>query len=415
MKSQLYLRFSFLGLFDIFKYCSLALFPILGIYKGIWIFNLGTTLLIIVMAFEILAAKCRFEINFELFMVIIILMVLDLTTGFLHMSTISLRGYFSNCKGMLVTAVICAYFIKDTIVNSDIFYNYLRVVAIISSVFLVIQFFLFLKGVIVYGYYFPLLNEDTLETYKGFKAFSIIRGRPGSFFAEPAYYAIYVLPVYALSLFKKRYITSAILIAGLILSTSTTGIVIMIFISGYYIYKEKKIPAIVKWAIVIIAIIFVVIFYNHIINSNLIAKLSFESLLSNIRVFNALNYFKYFEIKEVLFGVGLNRIAEFINAHTSTPITNYTNGILLSFLSFGLIGGTFLNTYIFRLHNLSKNKILYFIFILIYFTDQLIFGRNFIYLMLILFVFSDNYKKFRNSHQQDTEKHLSLYSKNIRG
>lgn len=384
--------------FEFVKYSLLALYPILSIYNSMLIFDLGTLLLFVFMIIEIATNKGNFEINATLFVVFAILAALNIITGFIHMDIISIKGCVSNSLQLLINAIIYAYYIKKAIVKMDVFYEYLRVVALISSLFLFLQFILYLKSIVLYGFIpFLHVSEDALAVVKNA---SVSYGRPNSFFAEPAHFSIYVLPVYAISLFRKKYITSVILLLALILSTSTTGIIAAVMVAGFYIIKEKRIPVMIKW-ILFLAVLMIVFKYIPLLKeSGVLEKMSFISIKSNIRVLGTFIYFKHFNIIEIIFGVGLNQLSAYMSYFVATSVTNYANSFFFSFFSFGLIGGTIWTGYIIKLNNLSRNKVLYLIFILICLTDQILFNRNLFYLLLLLFVFSDKEHELLQIKQQ---------------
>ena len=373
-------------IFEFFKYGFLALMPILSIYNGISFINLGSLLLLGIMITEIIIKKGSFDINANLFIIIVFLAVLNIVIGFIHMNVISLTGYLHNSIAMFLVAVICAYFVKNTIVKKEVFYQYIKIIALASSFFLFVQYYFYSKGIVLYGF-LPFAGIDLLKDYA---SISISYGRPNSFFLEPAHFAIYVLPVYAISLFKHQYITSIILLLALILSTSSTGIITVITVTLIFIAKEKRIPVIFKWIFVLAGLIVVLKFIPLTYQSIIFRKISFASLKQNIRLFGAFEFFKYFTVKELLLGVGVNQISSYMTIIANLNVSNYSNAFFFSFLSFGILGGTIWTSYIISLYNLSRNKMLYIVFILIYFTDQILFNRNLVYLLLILFVFSDN-------------------------
>ncbi len=371
-------------LFCFFKYSSLALLPILSIYKGFHFIDLGLWLLLGTMLVEIIIKKGHIEINVGLFIILVFFGALNIVLGFLHTNVMGLAGYMNNSIGMFFFAVVYAYFIKTDIVQKDVFYRYIKMVALASSFFLFVQYYFYTKGVVVSGF-LPLESES----FKDYLSVPIAYGRPNSFFLEPAHFAIYVLPVFVLSLIKNHYVTSAILLVALFLSTSSTGIVIALIVAVYFFVRENRIPIIIKWILALAGLTAIMQFIPYIKLDNVLDKLTVTSLKQNIRVFGTLGYFRYFSATELLFGVGLNQIQTFIKIFAQLNIKNYSNAFLFSFLSFGLIGGVIWNAYVLKLYSLSKNKLLYIVFILIYFSDQLLFNRNLFYMLLILFVYAE--------------------------
>lgn len=298
------------------------------------------------------------------------------------MNKIPLKGYLNNSLQMIEIGVLCGYFVKSSILNQDRFYKYLRALALISTFFLFAQLVLYSKGIVLYGF-FP-----GVMTSSDYQVISIAYGRPNSFFLEPAHYAIYVLPIYALSLYKREYIVSIILLIGLVLSTSSTAIVIMAIITILYLFYERRLHLLIKGILLIIGLILAFQYLPEILKSEVMEKISPQNLKGNIRVFGSLKYFNFFQIKEYFIGVGINQLSNYMKIYGNTHVKNYANAFIFSFLSFGIIGGILWNGYVVHLVHKIKNKSLYLIFILICLTDQILFNRNLLYLLLILHVFS---------------------------
>ena len=243
-----------------------------------------------------------------------------------------------------------------------------------------------MSGTVVYGF-IPGLQLD--KPVKDVWDVSIYYGRPTSFFREPAHYAIYVMPIYALCLFRKKYLLSVIFLAGLLISTSSTGLFGTLVITGVYVAGEKRIPIIFKWIMAILGVVLVIQFIPSLDESSVLDKLKFVNLAENDRVLGTLPYFKYFGLKELFFGVGLNQLSDYLSIYTSLDVENYANSLFFSFFSFGLVGGVFWTYYMFRLHRLSRFKMVYVTLIIVYMSDQILFNRNLVYLLMLLHVFSD--------------------------
>lgn len=371
--------------FEFLKYSILALIPILDIYDGISFIKLGTLLLLGIMIIEIVKQKGNVDINLNLLLIITFLGVMNLIAGFVHITYLSLSGYMHNSVAMFLFAIVWAYFAKKEAVKEAVFYKYIKIIALASSFFLLIQYYLYAKGVVLYGFV-PFLKSELIKDYV---YISISYGRPNSFFLEPAHFAIYVLPVYALSLLKRDYFTSIILFSSLILSTSTTGVGISIIVTLIFLSRERRLPIVIKWIIALAGATCVLRYIPYLTANEAIEKLSFTQLKENRRIFGTLQYFKYFTIKELMLGVGMNRMEEYLSVFAKLRVGNYANGFIFSFFSFGIIGGAIWNAYMFSLYYVSRNKMLFVVFILIYLSDQLLFNQNLSYLLLTVFVFSD--------------------------
>ena len=378
-------------IFEFLKYAAMAVMPILDIYRGIYfagisVLNLGLTVLFVIAITEILLNGGQFEFNRELLFFLGIILALNIIDGFLHVGELDIMLTFKNTMYTAVVALLAAYFVRTTIVDRERFFKFLCAVAVLSSVFIFIQYAFYLSGVVVYGF-IPGLPLET--PVRDVWDVSIYYGRPTSFFREPAHYAIYVMPVYALCLFRKKYLMSAIFLAGLFISTSSTGLFGALVATGIYVAREKRIPIIIKWVLAIIGAALVIQFIPSLNKSSVLDKLRFVNLAENSRVFGTLQYFRYFGLKEVFFGVGLNQLSSYMEIYTAQNIQNYANSLFFSFFSFGLVGGSIWTYYVVRLARLSRFKIVYIIFVIVYMSDQILFNRNLVYLLLVLHVFAD--------------------------
>ena len=229
-----------LKIFEFFKYLSLALIPILNIYSGILIINFGFALLIVLAVFEIFINRGVIEYNREFLLFMAIMIGLNIVTGFLHLDYFDIVAVMNNTIYMLVITIVGTYYAKPSVVDRDRFFKFLTVIGVICTLFLFLQAVLYANNVVVYGY-IPGLQvdeavvEDTLSV-------SISYGRPTSFFTEPAHYSIFILPVYAMALYRRQYFLSLLFFAGLVVSTSSTGIMGLIIITAIFVFKKNKYP-----------------------------------------------------------------------------------------------------------------------------------------------------------------------------
>ena len=365
--------------------------PILDIYRGIYIsgtsiLNLGLAVLTVIAVVEIFLNRGRFEFNRELLIFMGLLIALNIFDGFLHIGELDIALTFKNTMYIAVITLIMVYYIRTGIVDRERFFVFLCVVGMVSTIFVFIQAVFYMRGTVVYGF-IPGLTLDT--PIRDVWDVSIYYGRPTSFFREPAHYAIYIMPIYTLCLFRKKYLLSLIFLAGLIVSTSSTGLFGVLVVTGIYIYKEKRIPIIIKWVLAIIGVVLVIQFIPTLNKSSVLDKLKFVNIAENDRVLGTLPYFKYFGLKEVFSGVGLNQLKSYMKIYSAQDIQNYANSLFFTFFSFGLLGGAIWTCYIVRLHRLSRFKGVFIILIIVYMSDQILFNRNLFFLLLLLHVFAD--------------------------
>ena len=360
--------------------------PVLDMYKGLFFLNLGMAVLIVVAAAEILLNRGRFEFNREFLFFMGVLIALNILDGFLEMNRTDIIITQNNTLYMCVFALTGSYFLRRSTVDSERFFKLLSAFGVVSCLFIFLQYLLYLRGTVLYGF-IPGLQLEKAATTPWEVA--ITYGRPTSFFREPAHFAIYILPIYTLCLFRRKFILSAIYLAGLVVSTSSTGLFGALVVSGIFIAREKRIPIIIKWVLAIIGVVLLIQFIPTLGQSSVVEKLRFVNIASNVRVFGTLPYFLYYGVKELFFGVGLNQLAGYVKLFTAQTIENYANSLFFSFFSFGLIGGSVWTFYMVRLHRLSRFKMLYLVAILVYLSDAILFNRQLFYTFLLLYVFAD--------------------------
>jgi len=121
-----------------------------------------------------------------------------------------------------------------------------------------------------------------------------------------------------------------------------------------------------------------------------------------------LEYFEKFDITNWFFGLGLNNLSLFMESKGINDVPNYANVMIYSFISFGIIGGGIIYYYIIFLYKkiIKKYKLLWVTFLFILFTDQLLFNRSLIYLLIITNTFlrsenNENSDDIRNKTRSD--------------
>lgn len=305
-------------------------------------------------------------------------MIIHSFTGFLYdYSTFrTINVLFSILKFFIIVIFLA----KPNYLNRDKLYKYLKLIGIITTLFIFFQFFMYYfnnKPILGYIPGLKLTDMDYLEVP------SITYGRPNSLFFEPAHYSIYILPIYTLSLIKREYYLSSFLLIGLFVSTSGTGIFIGIIITLLYTFNNKN------WkifsSIIIVTILLIFILPDNFFDRFIGTKLTLSRFFEDIRLLKPLEYFEKFDITNWFFGLGLNNLSLFMESKGINDVPNYANVMIYSFISFGIIGGGIIYYYIIFLYKkiIKKYKLLWVTFLFILFTDQLLFNRSLIYLLII--------------------------------
>ncbi|MGZ9868308.1 hypothetical protein ACU3L3_07785 [Priestia endophytica] len=364
-------------------YFLLAIFPIMSLYGFLPLLSIGYLIILLLIIVNWVTRKFIITINLKLLITMSILMIINTVVGISKYADVT--NTLNNTAGMLVFSFIAIHICASSKINLMRLYNACKIVALAATFFLFIQFiFYYYSGTVIMGN-IPFLTP--IES--GFK--SITYGRATSFFYEPAHYSIYIAPVYAMSIIRKEFVTSFLLAAGLVLSTSSTGIIMAIIIPVIILTKSKRFLINSIVAILVGGIILLGIDKYY---SEFYEKVSFDALASNIRIFGTLDYFKHYSSSDWLFGIGLNRLKEFLLNHGYgySLSENYASAYIFSFLSFGIIGGLIWLVYTVSLYRniLKRYKVIFWILIIVSFTDQILFNRNLLYLLLWIYAVSSS-------------------------
>jgi len=369
---------------DYFEYVLISLFPILALYDCLPAISIGQLILLIMIIIRILKHKLYSKINFKILTVMLMLMIINLFVGISRYP--DLTNTINNTVAMLIFTFLACFICSSSYLDKEKLYKIAKLIGIVTTLFLFYQF-------ISYYFFDTVVKGDIKFLNPIEKEFiSIEYGRPTSFFFEPAHYAIYVAPIYAVSLVKRETFFSLLLLLGMILSTSSTGLVIALAIPILIFFNPSK-NTFAKRLIILITIIIIsmVLAYTFNFSATPFEKISIANLRENVRVFGTIDYFNFFDTKEWLFGVGINRLKEFILINHGLHVANYANSYLFSIFSFGLIGGVIWILYNIALYKnvLLEYKSLYYILIMISISDQILFNRNLFYLLIWIHMFSE--------------------------
>lgn len=354
----------------------LALVPVLGIYLILPGLTLDVLLLFLLFLVELLF-KRNIVINYKLFLLFFVLFFCNVISYFF--ASISSRSIFiNNSIQMLSFAVLLCYNIQQPV--NSVFKKTLHIVGVFASIFVVFQFISFWVFNQSVTLFLPLnTSVEDLDLLV-----SIGYGRPNSIFLEPAHYAIFILPLFFNTLVEKKYLLCFIYILGILLSTSTTGFAISILILLYYfVFQKRNLKLFIVLGILAIPLLFFTDFFSLLFDSNL-DKLGADSVGENERLLGTWPLIFGMDLFSWFFGLGYNQMSDFFR-NQGIFVGNYSNSFLMSFFSFGIIGFLSLVFYLLTLIRINSNKGYLIVFLLILFSDQILFNRNFFYLVCCVY------------------------------
>lgn len=173
--------------------------------------------------------------------------------------------------------------------------------------------------------------------------------RPSGVFTEPQLYASYVLPLFLLSVLKRRFISSFILLLGILISGSTYGLLIIAVLLLWLLVINGYLTRIKSWiGGLLMCCVLIVLYVNSNLLDNTVEKLMSTDFTEGIRVAKAPLLFWEMSIFEKLFGMG-STVEAFIRNHiyefpwllpyvkANHHLLGYVTGLFGLGISFGII------------------------------------------------------------------------------
>lgn len=372
------------------KYLVFALYPVLGIYIILPGITLGNLVLFLFFIYKLFQAG-KATIDTELIVAMIFFICSNLFQIIINRD-VNVTLVLHNTFAMGLFLIVTLSMTMDSGDDLARLYKYLKIVSVICSFALLFQLSvwkIFDKKIL---FFIPGLERIAYQ-YLDAAIF-----RPGAFFTEPSHLAIYLLPVFALSLIRKDYFFSAFIFITILFSTSSLGIITALLVilwhfKDFFMSRITPKRLLLTGIIIFAFIAFFVLFKPDIVRFAIGKLLTIFGKDSSPRLFGNLNYISFFRLPEYIFGIGLNQFAYLVELKlgitvmvNGEPLTNYSNSLVFSFISFGIIG---LAIWIFLLYSVVRKLpegyfTLGLVFLCICATDQILFNHNLTYLLVIL-------------------------------
>lgn len=369
------------------KYLIFALYPILSIYIFLPGITYGNLILVIYLVFRLLVSK-KIKLDSSFFIMMTIFICSNLLQLIINRN-VNAALVIHNTFSMILFLLVTISLTMDSTENLWSVYKYLKIISFACSLGLLYQFI-----------NWTLFNEKVTLFIPGIRliAYQFLGGakyRPCSFFTEPSHLAIYLLPVFALSLIKKDYYYSVFLLITLFFSTSSLGILVAIIILLWN-FKNILLKRISSEKILVIGlttasiILFLIFFESDITTFALNKLLTIFGKNSSPRLLGSLNYIGFFGLPQYLFGIGLNQFSYLVNLKLGLDVPNYSNSLVFSFISFGIIGFIVWILYLYTvIRKIPREYIsIGIIFVSVCATDQVMFNQNLLYMLVLLSIIS---------------------------
>ena len=366
---------------------AIALYPIIAGY-GYGSFQLAFGFLLIVDIF-LINRKRQHKYSFGKIYQYMAFIVVHCAIWLLVMP--SIPSYFINS---FIADII--YFISIVIIvpqgDFDKLKNAIYIVTIICAVGMLYHVFMIKSGHSIQPIKLPFMPDMSSKA----RLYSFL-DRPTSFFWEPQSYASFMLVPLFFLLREKRLICAFAIAATMILSTSTTGIIMALFMIGFYMVTQKQ-----KMQYRILGIIAVIGLVYFLLYSSFTAagleKLQNTDVEENNRTINGLLIAKDMSFFDWLFGVPYANLQD---AYEAGYITNnliihadgevFVSAFWICLCCQGIIGlFFFLSIYLDILKN-DKTVLPYLICIIIgLFSNPDILGAAYVFQLIIMYTFIIN-------------------------
>lgn len=363
----------------------LAILPPLCIYKVLPGFTLATIAVFLGIFFLIcFRNKYSFKISKPEFSLYISVSVLGLLSCLFNMNTmwysldLFIHNYFDLTISFLALILLANY--------CD--WKYFLWTSIVFSLFASILCMYQWGMIIITGSFIKNMYLPWFEISRDIETITVTR--PCAFFTEPAHACLYIGPALYSTLLIKKYYLSAFLVLGMLFSSSTTGLLLLFVLPLVYSYNSGGGVKIFLGIVItfIVAYLLINTYYPQIIEfaTN---KVNNTEASDDQRLLGPLQYFKYLSISNLIFGIGLNQLENFILAARGSLLLegsgNYANSFLYMIFSYGFIGFYFLCKYLMYYWKKNKKCIGYMIIILtVMASDQILFSPFFVYFVLTL-------------------------------
>lgn len=373
----------------------LATCPIFGIYKlsfGVTLDWILIFILFVINLFSFGFFSCvKHRLNEVKWFASIIFIgfigaVFNMNTSFFDMSI-----YVNNCVAILFFFTALIFFTYNCDVK--LLGKILVILGVLASSICVFQRMqLLLTG---------NFNNDAffipgLELTRDLDLYALSANRPSAFFLEPAHLAIFLLPIFNLTLYLKKIYSSVIIAVGILFSGSTTGFILLfIMLIAFQLSYSNKIHVILTFFVSIILGIVVVNLFPDVIHDNILKLQSADS--QDIRHLGPLQYLHNFNTVQCLTGIGLNQLENFLkykglfltNEWGQHINANYANAVIYMLISYGVVGFAFFIKYLNKTIRQNRPNIGLIIYVFgILLSDQVLFNRNLLYLLTFLLLSS---------------------------
>ena len=368
---------------------AIALYPIIAGY-GYGSFQLAFGFLLIVDIF-LINRKRQHKYSFGKIYQYMAFIVVHCAIWLLVMP--SIPSYFVNSFIADIIYLISIVIIVPQ-VDFDKLKNAIYIVTIICAVGMLYHVFMIKSGHSIQPIKLPFMPDMSSKA----RLYSFL-DRPTSFFWEPQSYASFMLVPLFFLLREKKLICAFAIAATMILSTSTTGIIMALFMIGFYMVTQKqKMQYRLLGIIAVIGLVYFLL-YSSFTTAGL-EKLQNTDMEENNRTINGLLIAKDMSFFDWLFGVPYANLQD---AYEAGYITNnliihadgevFVSAFWICLCCQGLIGLFFFLNIYWDILKKDRTVLPYLVCIIIgLFSNPDILGAAYVFQLMIMYTFITNKK-----------------------
>lgn len=368
---------------------AIALYPIIAGY-GYGSFQLAFGFLLIVDIF-LINRKKQHKYSFSKIYQYMAFIVVHCAIWLLVMP--SIPSYFVNSFIADIIYLISIVIIVPQ-VDFDKLKNAIYIVTIICAVGMLYHVFMIKSGHSIQPIKLPFMPDMSSKA----RLYSFL-DRPTSFFWEPQSYASFMLVPLFFLLREKKLICAFAIAATMILSTSTTGIIMALFMIGFYMVTQKqKMQYRLLGIIAVIGLVYFLL-YSSFTTAGL-EKLQNTDMEENNRTINGLLIAKDMSFFDWLFGVPYANLQD---AYEAGYITNnliihadgevFVSAFWICLCCQGLIGLFFFLNIYWDILKKDRTVLPYLVCIIIgLFSNPDILGAAYVFQLMIMYTFITNKK-----------------------
>lgn len=366
----------------------ISTFPIFSLYS---INHMSVSFLMMLMCYVFVVPNKLYALNSK-YVTSIRVLAFALALLSLNGLTIGYQGFSLVFAVIMLLLTMFVYLPIIGASNQQITYRCLSVIGYLCCFVAFYQLYSTITGAPYFNGRLPYFELDSsiagwMENNFGF--------RINSLFSEPSYFSIYLLPIFAYSLKNKFYINSVFFGLGIVLSSSSMGILCMAGVVIYEMVYKKGIQNRDYKSLFIVSLAVVLIVFIIQRNQEVISILQrSSSKIEEIgegsgesRLFGGRELFWMLPTKESLFGVGLSQMENYFKMR-GIIIPNYANTPVTVLINSGIVGLFCLLVFYYKVFMLSKKNdtIIYFlIFLAISCADPLLYNQRFYHLLFFVY------------------------------